>query len=455
MVDGKKVVGIIAEYNPFHQGHRYMLQQVRSEFAAAYIVVVMSGDFVQRGEPAIFDKYERAEAALRNGADLVLQLPVMFSVASAEDFAAGGVAVLRALGFVDELVFGSESGDISRLQELAELELSTGSASHAAFNAALRDYLSRGMSYPKARELAMRLVLSGDEEGFSAHHSEAASPAASFSLKSNDILGIEYLKAVQRQGSCFSVACIRRDPGLSSAHAIRRSIHEAMQRPEAGGCTAQAYFRSMGTQGGHLREETPVHWPEDMCMDRPSGIADIDMLSDMLNYRLLQLVYREEEPGMDLCLNAYLDVSREIADAIRRGAREKWSFRERIREIKTRNYTYSRLSRALLHILLGIRRREYAALRERYFGEAEKLPYVRVLGVRQDAKQLLSESAVTPVTSPADYKKKLRLQSSEPAPAACMFRTDLYAADLCRQIREVLDRDRADVQELQRFLLVV
>ncbi len=456
MVDGRKVVGIIAEYNPFHQGHRYMLQQVRRDFAAAYIVVVMSGDFVQRGEPAIFDKYERAAAALRNGADLVLQLPVMFSTSSAEDFAAGGVAVLRSLGFVDELVFGSESGDLSRLRELAELELSERSDSHAQFHAAIRDFTSRGMSYPKAREEAMRLVLPGtDAAGLATLLSEAASPAASFSLKSNDILGLEYLKAVQRQGDCFSVSCIRRDLGLSSAHAIRREIGEEMQR-------SSMAVRSTADERKDMPERTDasdrcraVHWPEGMCMEMPSGIADPDMLSDMLNYRLLQLVYLEEEPGMGLLLNEYLDVSREIADAIRRGVREKWSFRERIREIKTRNYTYSRLSRALLHILLGIRRKEHAALRGQYFDETARMPYVRVLGVRADAKQLLSECAVTPVTSPADYKKKLRRQSIGTEYAAGMFRTDLYAADLYRQIRKTLDRKQTDVSELKRFLLVV
>ena len=131
MLNGKKVVGIITEYNPFHAGHQYMIDQIRAEHHADVIVAAMSGDFVQRGEPAIFDKYERARDALLHGVDLVVQIPVMFSTSSAEDFAAGGVAVLRSLGFVDQLVFGSESADLAKLQQMAALELSTGSTAHA------------------------------------------------------------------------------------------------------------------------------------------------------------------------------------------------------------------------------------------------------------------------------------------------------------------------------------
>ena len=151
MLNGKKVVGIITEYNPFHAGHQYMIDQIRAEYHADVIVAAMSGDFVQRGEPAIFDKYERARDALQHGVDLVVQIPVMFSTSSAEDFAAGGVAVLRSLGFVDQLVFGSESADLAKLQQMAALELSTGSTAHAKFNAVVRDGVASGMSYPKAR----------------------------------------------------------------------------------------------------------------------------------------------------------------------------------------------------------------------------------------------------------------------------------------------------------------
>ena len=431
MINGKKVVGIITEYNPFHAGHQYMIEQIRAEYHADYVVAAMSGDFVQRGEPAIFDKYERARDALTHGVDLVVQIPVMFSTSSAEDFAAGGVAVLRSLGFVDQLVFGSESADLAKLQQMAALELSTGSSAHAKFNAVVRDGVASGMSYPKARAEAMKLVLSGDDEEAFETMLESTS---SFELQSNDVLGLEYIKAVKRQGDCFEIACIRRKLSLPSAHSIRDAL----------------------LQG-------------DIHADGHVGYATLDMLSDMLSYRLLQLVYLDSAaPEEHSVLCDYLDVSREIADALRKQARERMRFRERIAAVKSRNYTYSRISRALLHILLDIQRKDHAALRGAYFGEAEMMPYVRVLGVRKEAKELLSAIATTAVTSPARYQRTLDdlrrqtiespedlLVSIRAGHAELMFRSDLYAADLYRLIYHPYSRDTHMENEFTRRFMMI
>lgn len=431
MINGKKVVGIITEYNPFHAGHQYMIEQIRAEYHADYVVAAMSGDFVQRGEPAIFDKYERARDALLHGVDLVVQIPVMFSTSSAEDFAAGGVAVLRSLGFVDQLVFGSESADLAKLQQMAALELSTGSSAHAKFNAVVRDGVASGMSYPKARAEAMKLVLSGDDEEAFETMLENTS---SFELQSNDVLGLEYIKAVKRQGDCFEVACIRRKLSLPSAHSIRDAL----------------------LQG-------------DIHADGHAGYATLDMLSDMLSYRLLQLVYLDSAaPEEHFVLCDYLDVSREIADALRKQARERMRFRERIAAVKSRNYTYSRISRALLHILLDLQRKDHAALRGAYFGEAEMMPYVRVLGVRKEAKELLSAIATTAVTSPARYQRTLDalrrqtiespedlLVSIRAGHAELMFRSDLYAADLYRLIYHPYNSETRPENEFTRRFMVI
>lgn len=431
MINGKIVVGIITEYNPFHAGHQYMIEQIRAEYHADYVVAAMSGDFVQRGEPAIFDKYERARDALTHGVDLVVQIPVMFSTSSAEDFAAGGVAVLRSLGFVDQLVFGSESADLAKLQQMAALELSTGSSAHAKFNAVVRDGVASGMSYPKARAEAMKLVLSGDDEEAFETMLESTS---SFELQSNDVLGLEYIKAVKRQGDCFEIACIRRKLSLPSAHSIRDAL----------------------LQG-------------DIHADGHAGYATLDMLSDMLSYRLLQLVYLDSAaPEEHSVLCDYLDVSREIADALRKQARERMRFRERIAAVKSRNYTYSRISRALLHILLDIQRKDHAALRGAYFGEAETMPYVRVLGVRKEAKELLAAIATTAVTSPARYQRSLDalrrqtiespedlLASIRTGHAELMFRSDLYAADLYRLIYRPYSRDVEPENEFTRRFMII
>lgn len=468
MINGKKVVGIITEYNPFHAGHQYMIDQIRAEYHADVIVAAMSGDFVQRGEPAIFDKYERARDALLHGVDLVVQIPVMFSTSSAEDFAAGGVAVLRSLGFVDQLVFGSESADLTKLQQMAALELSTGSTAHAKFNAVVRDGVASGMSYPKARAEAMKLVLSGDDEEAFEMMLENRS---AFDLQSNDVLGLEYIKAVKRQGDCFEVACIRRKMSLPSAHSIRDAILQnelscvaAKEEPAPERVTSQEV-----EEGGMTTAELSE---SPLCGIRGAahqGYATLDMLSDMLSYRLLQLSYLDSvTPEASSVLCDYLDVSREIADALRKQVRERMSFRERIAAVKSRNYTYSRISRALLHILLDLQRKDHAALRGAYFGEAETMPYVRILGVRKQAKELLSAIATTAVTSPARYQRTLDalrrqtiespedlLASIRTGHAELMFRSDLYAADLYRLIYHPYKRDTHMENEFTRKFLVI
>lgn len=467
MLNGKKVVGIITEYNPFHAGHQYMIDQIRAEHHADVIVAAMSGDFVQRGEPAIFDKYERARDALQHGVDLVVQIPVMFSTSSAEDFAAGGVAVLRSLGFVDQLVFGSESADLAKLQQMAALELSTGSTAHAKFNAVVRDGVASGMSYPKARAEAMKLVLSGDDEEAFEMMLENRS---AFDLQSNDVLGLEYIKAVKRQGDCFEVACIRRKLSLPSAHSIRDAILQNELSCVTAEAPAPERVTSQEVEEGGMTTAELSESP--LCGIRGAahqGYATLDMLSDMLSYRLLQLSYLDSvAPEASSVLCDYLDVSREIADALRKQVRERMSFRERIAAVKSRNYTYSRISRALLHILLDLQRKDHAALRGAYFGEAETMPYVRVLGVRKEAKELLSAIATTAVTSPARYQRTLDalrrqtiespedlLLSIRAGHAELMFRSDLYAADLYRLIYHPYSRDMRPDNEFTRRLLVI
>ena len=429
MYNGKNVVGIVTEFNPFHEGHRYLVDSIRLRYGDCYIIAAMSGDFVQRGEPAIFDKYERCRDALRNGVDMVVQIPEIFSTSSAEDFAAGGVATLRSLGMVDTLLFGSESGDMGALLKVAELELGSGSE-NAMLNSAIRDNVVAGMSYAKARAEAIRLVLSGDDEKAFRHMLDdvcsgqkdenpsvtdrAEEPAASGRLKPNDILGIEYIKAVKRQGDCFRIDCIRRNMKYESAHSIRDAIRSGEDTERAG-----------------------------------EDYADVDMLSDMLSYRLLQLYYLDQmEPEQPSAFLEYLDVSREIADALKKQVHDRLSFSDRIKSIKSKNYTYTRISRALLHILLDIHKKDSQVLRGRFFGEGDVMPYVRVLGVRKKSREMLGSIRSTVVISPAKYKKQLEavrrretiettedlILSINASHAEIMFHQDMYAADIYNQI---------------------
>jgi len=483
MYNGKNVIGIVTEFNPFHEGHKYLIDSIRLRYGDCYVVAAMSGDFVQRGEPAIYDKYERTWAALQGGVDMVVQIPEMFSTSSAEDFAAGGVATLRSLGFVDTLLFGSESGDLDHLMKVADLELDSGSKENAKLNAAIRDNVEAGMSYAKARAEAISLVLSGDDEKAFASMLESVSGAKTDSdakignvsgeadgkgpkpgepetgrwreaqvqpkhndsiedvskgmtvkretsqadifsarLLPNDILGVEYIKAVKRQGQCFRIDCIRRNQKFESAHAIR----DAIKKPQS----------------------------EDINLS-PSYV-DVDMLSDMLSYRMLQIYYLDRmSPEQPSAFMDYLDVSREIADALKKQIHERMTFTERIEAVKSKNYTYTRISRALLHILLGIRKKDAQVLRGRFFGEADVMPYVRVLGVRKRARDMLGSVKTTVVTSASKYEKQLfsvrrketietpeeLILSINASHAETLFNQDMYSADIYNKVYSPGDRD--------------
>lgn len=375
MYKGERVVGIIAEFNPFHEGHRYLIRYAKEKYQAKYVVIAMSGDFVQRGEPGFFSKYERTEKALRNGVDLVLQMPVLFSTASAEDFAACGVAMMEKTGIVDLLLFGSESGKIEPLQAAAELLLreERSDAERSAFSRALRARLREGLSFPVAREAAAREI----------------EPELSLSLSANDVLGVEYLKAMKRQNVGFSAEVLRRDLTLRSAHSIREDI--------AGSCGADCAHR---------------------CY------ADADMLSEMLSYRLLALE-RDGIPYTD-----FSDVSEALARGLRKQRFMRKTFRERAALLKSKNVTYSRVSRALLHILLDIRKDMVQRAREEGY-----VSFHRVLGVSRDGRELLGALRLPVLASPA------RREREAEGAGELQLRTDLFASRIYGMIYNTFYND--------------
>src|SRR5690606_8933680 len=150
-----KIVGLVTEYNPFHNGHKYHIEESKKATGADYVIAVMSGNFVQRGTPAIIDKYSRAEMALHNGVDLVFEIPVCYATASAEYFALGSVSLLDKLGIVDEICFGSECGDITILKEIAQILVNA----PKEFDELLSTFMREGFTFPSAREKAFAQYL--------------------------------------------------------------------------------------------------------------------------------------------------------------------------------------------------------------------------------------------------------------------------------------------------------
>ena len=217
------VVGIIAEYNPFHEGHAYQIQKAKEQCGAEFAVVVMNGDFVQRGEPAIFDKYTRTKEALLGGADLIFELPVRFGLSSAGDFAMGGVLALNALPFVTHLCFGTETGDLTPLLQAATFLCDEPDS----YRTRVKHFVKQGILYPKARSLALA--------------AESGLPTETWDSP-NNILGLEYCVALQKLHSIIKPFTIRREgqgyhdndtPALSdfpSATFLRKQIRKAGEK---------------------------------------------------------------------------------------------------------------------------------------------------------------------------------------------------------------------------------
>lgn len=395
-----KTVGIIAEYNPFHSGHQYQIAMARRLTGADFVVVVMSGDFVQRGEPAVFDKYTRTAMALEGGADLVLEMPVRFATSSAEDFAACGVALLDRLGVTDVLCFGSELGRLDLLEQAAGIL----AAEPEAFRQTLRQGLAAGMSFPKAREAALVRELEAcglKEAGQDDWQKVLSSP--------NNILGIEYLKALKRRNSRISPLTVRRQgqdyhdtrllPEDNQFFPSASAIRKAYRDPSGTGCSGS----------GGTRPAVPVPiFPDD--------------LSGLLDARLLELSRQNQD------LARFADVSPELAARIRRNLLEFDTFSGRIARLKTRQLPYTRISRALVHILLGITAEEISVSRS-----LDYAPYIRILGFRKAAGDLLGairrQCPLPMVTRTAGA-----LRQMEDSPAMDMLYQDICASHLYQSL---------------------
>ena len=386
-----KIVGLITEYKPLHAGHLYHMQQARELTGADYCVVLMSGSFVQRGEPAIFDKYLRTKTALLAGADLVLEIPAAFSTASAHEFAAYGVALLSAIG-VDAAVFGSECGQIEILKQAAY------ALNHesAEFQERLRKGLKAGLTYPQARARAL----------------EMEDTRASVLSSPNNILGIEYLRAaedlhspmefytISRKGSGYHEDTLA-DANFPSASAIRGIIRNSLSKDK------------------DLLDILASHLP---AVTHPAYTGAVpvfvDDFSELLNAAVLQMQ----------ATFSIADLSPELAARLAKPPYFPLSFEERIQALKTRQLTYTRVSRALLHLVLGMREEDIS----RWKDEGYAL-YARILGFRRQSSPLLSclhkKSSIPLITKMADAAQNL-------SPSAlALLEQEVYASHLYQTVR--------------------
>ena len=420
------VIGIIAEYNPFHNGHAYQIAHVKKNLHADYIVVAASGDYVQRGEPALLDKYTRARMALSSGADLVLELPVLWSTASAELFADAGISLFEKTGCVNGICFGAESGDLALLRRIADVLADE----PAALKASLKHNLKSGSTFPKAREAALLSYFAGSAG------QDGALPVSTETLSSllaspNNILALEYLKALRRRASSITPYLLKREgaayhetsirSGASEVPASASAIRHTLFADAAGACGNSADRASEDSADGILRHAMPqeaLAILQDYRADFPLLCADD--FSSILGYLLLS------SSASQLARTA--DSSPEFANRMRNQLPYYTSFSSFASRLKSKEMTLTRINRILLHSILGITSSDYAC------GNAlDKIPYLRILGFRESAAPLLAalkaSAAVPLITRPSQAPKLLSTDAMQ------VFERDVFAGNLYLQMR--------------------
>lgn len=353
------VLGIIAEYNPFHNGHLYHLKEAKKLTNSDYTIAVISGNFTQRGSTSLVDKWSKARMALLNGVDLVLELPVWYSVSSAENFADGAVKILNSLGIVDHIAFGAEISDINILNEYAEILYTE----PEEYKKSLSLELKKGLSFPKARENAIYSYIKNIND-VSINLTNASTNILS---SPNNILGIEYLKALKKHKSNIqplSIPRIKSDynsTSFSDNIASATSIRELVKKRNLEILSTLMPMDSYSILMDVIKNE--------------NIIPDINIFEKEITYILRKKSITE--------ISQLPDVSEGLEFAIKKAANNFNTIDEILNSIKSKRYTITRLQRILLYALLDIKKEDLETSKN-------VVPYIRVLGFNSKGTKLLS-----------------------------------------------------------------
>ncbi len=382
------VLGIISEYNPFHNGHGYHLQKSIEKTKADYTVCIMSGHFLQRGEPALFDKWQRAEIAIENGIDLVLELPTIYACNSAEYFGHGAVKLLDGLGCVTHLSFGSESGQLDALSHIASILV----REPKEFKTLLHQYLDEGVSFPKAREKALiDFGVSADDMN-----------------QSNNILGIEYIKSLIKLNSSIQAVTVKRfgsdynDPTIHgeicSATAIRATLNKTKDMNTVKNVVSPATFQLLTDYIS--KNHTPTYLEDTL---------------PLLQYELLS--------SDSHALSNIFSFSEGIENRIIKTVRENKDVESLINSIKSKRYTQTRIQRMLMHVLLKMEKEPVNQIMN-----DESTHFLRILGASENGFKLIRHLKKNELNK-YPLITNINKEVSDNAPINKMLKYDIRATD--------------------------
>ena len=386
-----RVLGIIAEYNPFHNGHLYHIKESIEQCGANYVVCVISGNFVQRGNTSIIDKWTKTKMALCNGVDLVLELPTIYSTSSAENFADGAIKILDSLGVVDTISFGMEAKDIATLNNIANVLYQE----PKEYVTMLNHELSRGISFPKARENALMMYLNDIKR------------YANVLIGANNILAIEYLKTLKKLKSQLMPIGVKREKVL---------YHDEMIVDDFASATA---IRKMivNRQFDDIRKVIPRTSYILLAQELKKGhyVLDLSNFQKEILYILRKMTVEE--------IKELPDVTEGLENAIKNAADSCNNIIDLVNMIKSKRYTQTRIQRILVYALLGINKKMMETSKK-------IVPYTRILGYTEKGKHLISEimqknpklNLVTSVKKFLEENKNRNLKD--------MLQTDIYATNV-------------------------
>lgn len=346
-----KILGIVSEYNPFHNGHIVHLRQSIESTQSQFVIAVMSGNFIQRGDTAIVDKWTRAEMALRQGVDLVIELPTVYATSSAENFAYGAIKILDSIGIVDYVSFGSECGNINLMADIADVL----NDEPQEYSQLLHDQLQLGRSFPSAREIAINEYFLGN----TTYTNILKSP--------NNILGIEYIKALKALDSNIIPITIRRN------YVDYNSTSPDLEK----GIASASAIRTMIQNGKSIRKVVPQ-----TTYDLIKQKAKLGQLVSGIGHYSNQIIYNLRKMSLDEIANL-ADVSEGLENVIKLASMRTSNVYEAISMIKSKRYTQSRIQRIMLYSLLGITKKDIELSKK-------VTPYIRILGFTSKGKRLIS-----------------------------------------------------------------
>ena len=345
------ITGIIAEYNPFHNGHLYHLREAKKNTNADAIICVMSGNFVQRGGPAIIDKWKRTEMALNNGVDLIIELPTYYAVSSAEFFAKGSVSILHNLGIVNNLFFGSECGDVDKLTALSKILVNE----DTQLKSLIKEHLAKGDTFAKAREKSLIQYLKDEEIN-------------KIITSSNNILGIEYIKSILRLNSTITPSTLKRegsnynDKNLSNSFSSATAIRELLKNKNSLENLKNLIPKESYEIFSKLQDENyPLVFDEDMFK-----FIKYKIQTNCINF------------------NNLYEITEGLENKLIKEITSSNSYEDFILKVKSKRYTYSKISRILTHIYLGLDSNTFLNI------DNPNNLYARVLGFNNRGREVLS-----------------------------------------------------------------